>query len=137
MFHAPEVTVTGPSSTAAANTQRSPRLIGALIVVAAATCIAILLWVMGASQPDPYVNATLDLNGSLEQGGQLFRINCAGCHGISAQGHLGPNLLDVSERRNDAQLIKQIVSGNTPPMPRFQMEPQEMADLLAYLHSLN
>ncbi|HJO78757.1 MAG TPA: c-type cytochrome, partial [Prochlorococcaceae cyanobacterium Fu_MAG_134] len=80
-------------------------------MVAAATCIAILLWVMGASQPDPYVNATLDLNGSLEQGGQLFRINCAGCHGISAQGHLGPNLLDVSERRNDAQLIKQIVSG--------------------------
>ncbi|MDP6172425.1 MAG: c-type cytochrome, partial [Prochlorococcaceae cyanobacterium ETNP2_MAG_10] len=48
-----------------------------------------------------------------------------------------PNLLDVSERRNDAQLIKQIVSGDTPPMPRFQMEPQEMADLLAYLHSLN
>jgi mono/diheme cytochrome c family protein len=106
-------------------------------VLAAATCIAIVLWLMGSSQQDPYVSATLDLQGSLKQGSQLFRINCAGCHGISAQGHLGPNLLDVSERRNDAQLIKQIVSGDTPPMPRFQMEPQEMADLLAYLHSLN
>ncbi|HGY5535857.1 MAG TPA: c-type cytochrome [Prochlorococcus sp.] len=129
--------MTGPSSTAAANTKSNSGLIRALIVLAAATCIAIVLWLMGSSQQDPYVNATLDLQGSLKQGSQLFRINCAGCHGISAQGHLGPNLLDVSERRNDAQLIKQIVSGDTPPMPRFQMEPQEMADLLAYLHSLN
>ena len=107
------------------------------MVLAAAVCIAILLLVLGHSQRDPYVNATLDLEGSLEQGGRLFRINCAGCHGITAQGNLGPNLLDVSERRNDAQLIRQVVSGNTPPMPRFQLEPQEMADLLAYLNSLN
>jgi hypothetical protein len=29
-----------------------------------------------------------------------------------------------------------VVSGRTPPMPRFQPEPQAMADLLAFLHSL-
>ncbi|MEC9029515.1 MAG: c-type cytochrome [Cyanobacteriota bacterium] len=125
--------MTGPSS----NNQRKNGFIGALVVLAAAVSIAILLWVLGHSQRDPYVNATLDLEGSLEQGGRLFRINCAGCHGITAQGNLGPNLLDVSERRNDAQLIRQVVSGNTPPMPRFQLEPQEMADLLAFLNSLN
>ena len=125
--------MTGPSS----NNQSKNGLIGALVVLAAAVCIAVLLWVLGHSQRDPYVNATLDLEGSLQQGGRLFRINCAGCHGITAQGNLGPNLLDVSERRNDAQLIRQVVSGNTPPMPRFQLEPQEMADLLAYLNSLN
>ena len=34
------------------------------------------------------------------------------------------------------QLIQQVVSGKTPPMPRFQPEPQAMADLLAYLNSL-
>ena len=33
-------------------------------------------------------------------------------------------------------LIHQIVSGDTPPMPSFQMEPQSMADLLAHLHNL-
>ncbi|KZR76619.1 c-type cytochrome [Prochlorococcus marinus] len=125
--------MTDPSS----NNQSKNGFIGALVVLAAAVSIAILLWVLGHSQRDPYVNATLDLEGSLEQGGRLFRINCAGCHGITAQGNLGPNLLDVSKRRNDAQLIRQVVSGNTPPMPRFQLEPQEMADLLAYLNSLN
>ena len=37
----------------------------------------------------------------------------------------------------DKALIKQVVSGQTPPMPSFEMEPQSMADLLAHLHSLN
>jgi len=29
------------------------------------------------------------------------------------------------------------VSGETPPMPRFEIEPQNMADLLAYLKTLS
>jgi hypothetical protein len=30
-----------------------------------------------------------------------------------------------------------VVSGETPPMPRFEIEPQNMADLLAYLKTLS
>jgi len=37
----------------------------------------------------------------------------------------------------DPNLIHQIVSGETPPMPSFQMEPEAMADLLSHLHQLN
>jgi hypothetical protein len=33
-------------------------------------------------------------------------------------------------------LIQQITSGQTPPMPKFQASPQEMADLLSYLKTL-
>jgi hypothetical protein len=29
-----------------------------------------------------------------------------------------------------------VISGRTPPMPRFQLDPQDMADLLAFLHLL-
>jgi mono/diheme cytochrome c family protein len=72
----------------------------------------------------------------VENGGRLFRLNCAGCHGLAAQGLVGPNLHGVDRRKNDRQLIQQVVSGRTPPMPRFQPEPQAMADLLAFLHSL-
>jgi hypothetical protein len=36
----------------------------------------------------------------------------------------------------DPALIHQIVSGDTPPMPSFQMEPASMADLLSHLHNL-
>ncbi len=90
-----------------------------------------------ATQIDPYIKKTADLSGSPENGAKLFRMNCASCHGITAEGLVGPSLLEVSSRKSDSKLISQIVSGDTPPMPSFQMEPQAMADLLAHLHSLN
>ena len=103
----------------------------------AAACVAVLaLLVIPAARSDPYTHSTLQLSGSTERGEQLFLINCAGCHGIAAQGLVGPNLHGVDSRKNDRQLIQQVVSGRTPPMPRFQPEPQAMADLLAYLHAL-
>ena len=85
---------------------------------------------------DPYTRATLHLQGDVGNGGRLFRLNCAGCHGLAAQGLVGPNLHGVGQRKNDRQLIQQVVSGRTPPMPRFQPDPQTMADLLAFLNSL-
>jgi len=33
-------------------------------------------------------------------------------------------------------LIRQVTSGQTPPMPQFQPSPQEMADLLKYLEQM-
>ncbi len=111
-------------------------LVAALVVAAAAACIVAVLLVLPAARTDPYTRQTLDLHGSAENGARLFMINCAGCHGIAAQGLVGPDLHGVSNRKNQRQLIQQVVSGRTPPMPRFQPEPQAMADLLAYLNSL-
>jgi mono/diheme cytochrome c family protein len=99
--------------------------------------IVMLVVVIPAARSDPYTRTTLQLSGSAEHGEQLFLLNCAGCHGIAAQGLVGPNLHKVDNRKNNRQLIQQVVSGRTPPMPRFQPEPQAMADLLAYLHSLS
>ena len=103
--------------------------------MAVLTCVLLVLWVMGSSARNPYVIATRSLSGDAEHGGLLFRINCAGCHGIAGQGLVGPSLRGVSDRLSDPQLIHQVVSGETPPMPRFDVEPQEMADLLAHLKS--
>ena len=111
-------------------------LITALVVLAAVACAVLALVLLQASRNDPYTTATLDRLGSVEDGGRLFRLNCAGCHGLAAQGLVGPNLHGVDRRKNDRQLIQQVVSGRTPPMPRFQPDPQAMADLLAFLHSL-
>ena len=113
-------------------------MISALVLLAA-VCVSVLvlLVVLPAARSDPYTRSTLQLNGSAEQGEQLFLINCAGCHGIAAQGLVGPNLHGVDGRKNDRQLIQQVVSGRTPPMPRFQPDPEAMADLLAYLHTLS
>ena len=111
-------------------------LITALVSVAALASILLLLLVLPAARSDPYTRTTLELSGSVGNGGRLFRLNCAGCHGLAAQGLVGPNLHGVDRRKNYRQLIQQVVSGRTPPMPRFQPEPQAMADLLAFLHSL-
>jgi mono/diheme cytochrome c family protein len=118
------------------STSRRSSLISALVVLAAVACAVLALLVLQASRVDPYTSATLDRVGSVEDGGRLFRLNCAGCHGLAAQGLVGPNLHGVDRRKNDRQLIQQVVSGRTPPMPRFQPDPQAMADLLAFLHSL-
>lgn len=125
-----------PSSTAAAPAGRNRGLIAGLVILAAVACIVLVVWVMGNASRDPYVQATRMLNGDADHGGQVFRINCAGCHGIAAQGLVGPNLHGVADRRSDPSIIHQVVSGATPPMPRFEVEPQTMADLLAYLKSL-
>lgn len=131
--------VTAPPLPESSSTSTNRRgLISALISVATVCLLLLLaLVVVPAARSDPYTRSTLQLGGSADQGEQLFLINCAGCHGIAAQGLVGPNLHGVDSRKNDRQLIQQVVSGRTPPMPRFQPEPQAMADLLAYLHSLS
>ncbi len=112
------------------------RLIQALILLAISASLVLVLLLLGGARSDPYTRSTLQLVGSEQNGGRLFRLNCAGCHGLAAQGLVGPDLHGVEHRKNDRQLIQQVVSGRTPPMPRFQPEPQAMADLLAFLHSL-
>jgi mono/diheme cytochrome c family protein len=90
-----------------------------------------------ADHPDAIADGKMGLLQAMDvSGGKLFRLNCAGCHGLAAQGLVGPNLHGVDHRKNDRQLIQQVISGRTPPMPRFQPDPQDMADLLAFLHLL-
>lgn len=113
------------------------RLLTLLALVAGlAVLVFSLVVLLPGLRADPYTRATLQLRGDEGNGGRLFRLNCAGCHGLAAQGLVGPNLHGVAQRKNDRQLIQQVVSGRTPPMPRFQPDPQTMADLLAFLHSL-
>ena len=124
-------------SASADPSDRGRGLIAALVVSAATACVVLLLWVLGSAQQDPYVKASLELQGAVDHGGQLFRINCAGCHGLAGQGLVGPSLQGVSNQLKDPALVHQIISGETPPMPSFEMEPQSMADLLTYLRTLS
>ena len=125
-----------PTSTAAEQQDSGRGLITALVVLAASACVVLLVWVINSAQQDPYVRASLEIQGDPDHGGQLFRINCAGCHGLAGQGLLAPQLIGITNRLRDPALIHQIVSGDTPPMPSFQMAPEAMADLLSHLHEL-
>ena len=85
---------------------------------------------------DIYIIETLELNGSTEDGDAIFKMNCVGCHGITARGLVGPDLHSITKRLNDKQIIKQVTGGLTPPMPSFEIDPVNMSNLLKYLHSL-
>ncbi|NJL47978.1 MAG: cytochrome c [Leptolyngbyaceae cyanobacterium SM2_5_2] len=89
-----------------------------------------------AQASDPYIHQVLSLQGDTSRGEAIFRMNCAVCHGFDALGEVGPALIRVSDHRTKVSLIKQVTSGQTPPMPQFQPDPQAMADLLEYLEAL-
>tara|TARA_Y100001968_G_scaffold37481_1_gene28757 strand:+ start:131 stop:520 length:390 start_codon:yes stop_codon:yes gene_type:complete len=97
----------------------------------------IFFWRMGDIKQDPFITETLSIQGEALSGSKLFRINCVGCHGISAQGFVGPDLHEATQEMSDKKIINQVIRGLTPPMPSFEIEAQSMADLLAYMHSLN
>ena len=85
---------------------------------------------------DPYIKEVLSLKGDVVKGHAIFQYNCAGCHGMEADGRVGPSLKGVPKRKSKVNLIYQVISGKTPPMPKFQPSRQEMADLLEYLEEL-
>ena len=99
--------------------------------------VLILFWGVGDFKQDPFITETLSIQGESLSGSKLFKINCVGCHGISAQGFVGPDLHEATQEMSDKKIINQVIRGLTPPMPSFEIEPQSMADLLEYMHSLN
>ena len=98
--------------------------------------ICLFILYLNQEQNNDYIIKTLELNGNLNEGDTLFKMNCVGCHGIKARGLVGPDLHSVTKRLNDKEIIKQVIEGLTPPMPSFEIDPQNMSNLLKYLHSL-
>jgi mono/diheme cytochrome c family protein len=109
-------------------------LVGLAILLAIA--IAIVGTYLLSSPADPYIKSVMSLSGDRAQGQAIFQMNCAGCHGFEAEGNVGPSLQGVSKRKSGYSLIHQVISGDTPPMPKFQPSQKEMADLLSYLETL-
>jgi mono/diheme cytochrome c family protein len=114
------------------NVQKLVLMALAFISVAVIAIAGVYYW----QHSDPYVQAVESIHGDAVRGNAIFQMNCAGCHGTLATGKVGPSLLKVSSRRSPLSLIEQVTSGNTPPMPKFQVSPSEMADLLSYLKTL-
>lgn len=111
------------------------RLLLAITSIIVVSFLLILGWDLHHVS-DPYIEQVLALKGDSVRGYEIFEINCAGCHGKEADGSVGPSLHHVPKRKSKISLIKQVISGKTPPMPKFQPSVQEMADLLSYLQNL-
>ena len=125
---------TSSSSAAERNFNREFFKIFFIVFVVLLICFSIFF--VNHHENNKYIIETLELNGSTEEGDALFKINCVGCHGITARGLVGPDLHSVTQRLNDKEIIKQVTGGLTPPMPSFEIDPRNMSNLLKYLHSL-
>ena len=126
-----------PSSKALINENKKISFWRIFILSAATFAFLLLFWRMGDFKQDPFITETLSIQGEALSGSKLFKINCVGCHGISAQGFVGPDLHEVTQEMSDKKIVNQVIRGLTPPMPSFEIDPESMADLLAYMHSLN
>ena len=124
------------SSSTAAERVFKREFIKIVFIVIGVLLICFLIFFVNHNEKNKYIIETLELNGSAKEGDALFKMNCVGCHGITARGLVGPDLHSITKRLNDKQIIKQVTGGLTPPMPSFEIDPANMSNLLKYLHSL-
>jgi cytochrome c551 len=86
----------------------------------------------GGKQSEPEKIALVDTS---MPGYQVFKTNCAGCHGAELQGVSGPSLAHIGSRLSADQLKARIVAGGKG-MPAFnekRLEPAQLTDLVAWL----
>ena len=78
--------------------------------------------------------------GGLDQGKAVYRSNCAFCHGLTAQGGRGPNLIS-SQLLHSApdDVIRNIITRGVPGtnMPAFEFPKDDLDPLVQFLHSLS
>ena len=124
------------SSSSAAEKTLKTKILKRFFIVCVILLISGSYFYFYNEENNTYILKTLELNGSFKEGDTLFKMNCVGCHGITARGLVGPDLHSITLRLNDSEIIKQVIEGVTPPMPSFEIDPQNMSNLLTYLHSL-
>ena len=124
------------SSSSAAERDFKREFLKIIFIVFLVLLIFFSIILVNHHENNKYIIETLELKGSAKEGDALFKMNCVGCHGITARGLVGPDLHAITKRLNDKEIIKQVTGGLTPPMPSFEIDPVNMSNLLKYLHSL-
>ena len=124
------------SSSSAAEKDFKKEFLKKFLIVFGCFFMCFTIFFFNHHENNKYIVETLNINGSAKEGDALFKINCVGCHGITARGLVGPDLHSITQRLNDREIIEQVTGGLTPPMPSFEIDPVNMSNLLKYLHSL-
>ena len=124
------------SSSSAAERELKREFLKKFFILFVVSFISLTIFFLFHHENNKYIIETLAHNGSVDDGDALFKMNCVGCHGITARGLVGPDLHSITQRLNDKEIIKQVTGGLTPPMPSFEIDPVNMSNLLKYLHNL-
>lgn len=106
----------------------------------------LLLFLMGLIADPPALAATppADLTAAALRGETAVRRRCSACHAVAADD-LSPNpdappLREIPARYPvdslEEALAEGIIVAHDSPMPAFVLEPDEIADVIAYLREL-
>ena len=74
------------SSSSAAERDFKREFLKIIFIVFLVLLIFFSIILVNHHENNKYIIETLALNGSAEEGDALFKINCVGCHGITARG---------------------------------------------------
>ena len=84
------------SSSTAAEREFKKEFLKIVFVVFGVLLICFSIFIVYHHEDNKYIIETLELNGSAEEGDALFKMNCVGCHGITARGLVGPDLHSIT-----------------------------------------
>lgn len=80
---------------------------------------------------------------NIEEGRRLAEVNCASCHAVGATGEsrhpTAPPFRQLSRNYPVNALEEAFAEGilvGHPDMPEFQMQPEQIQDLLGYIQSI-
>ena len=104
---------TSSSSAAERDFKKASLIISFIVFFVLLICFSIFF--VNHHENNKYIIETLELNGSSEEGEALFKMNCVGCHGITARGLVGPDLHSITQRLNDKELSLIHISEPTRP----------------------
>ncbi len=117
----------------------------------AAVALSVLGYVTGVNVAGSPPAVTVLQAGAAPRGADLFAANCAGCHGASAQGAVGPKLAGLVRPWTDTAFADAVLDGRAPDgrtlaamMPHFRTAgfdgsaptPAQLTALHAYLKGL-
>lgn len=100
---------------------------------------AVLLLALGGCATDARQPPSVAM-GSADRGGQIAREKCGGCHAVAAAGDspmaVAPPFRDMGVAYPISDLQEAMAEGLVtahPAMPAFTFEPDQIADLIAYM----
>jgi mono/diheme cytochrome c family protein len=76
-------------------------------------------------------NMIMDIDGP-----ELYRLNCAGCHGIERQGNppTFPSLINLNDKKSKAEIIAQVKNGKGVMPPLTHLSDAEINAIVSYLY---
>lgn len=93
----------------------------------------------GSGTTAPSADAAVGAAGDADRGLEVFRANCARCHGATGnEGGVGPSLAHERTRKNQEQTVVWI-ENPLPPMPKLYPAPlneRAVRDVAAYVQKL-